>query len=187
MGDLYFHLLTDLTWFDIDDLLIGFSPDAIARRKECEMPRERQMLRADQLRRLRMLGYSYKEIQKITFAITGNYLALSSVGSALHRAGLTEKQDRYHDEVPWRVKPQHAAAYPVRMLRDLGRIRRGGELPEAEYERFRDWVQKVEEAQCVVAYDPDSETGFHYVPAGEGDWPDGIPIRPGIFPISEST
>jgi len=149
------------------------------------MPRERWMLQPDQLRRLRMLGFSYKDIQKITFAMTGRQVALSTVGASLHRAGLTEKQDRYQDEVPWRVKPQHAAAYPVRMLRDLGRIRRGGDMPDDERLRFFSWVRTIEESQHVVAYDPDSDQGFHYVPVSDGDWPDGIPIRPGISRVSD--
>ena len=114
------------------------------------------------------------------YAETGYRVARSTVAAALHRAGLTEKQPRYETELPWRVKSQHAAAYPARMLRNLGRIRQGGLLNPDEMARFTSWMDMIESEQVVVAYDPLSDVGFFYVPANQpGDFPDGTPIRPG--------
>ena len=121
------------------------------------------------------------EIRAIAEVRSGSRLAESTVRAALHRAGLTSPQPRYRKELPWRVKPEHSAEYPARMLRDLGRLRARADMPESERDRLLKWVRRIEEAQCVVAYNPDF--GFFYVEATEGDWPDGTPIRPGTTAV----
>jgi hypothetical protein len=126
-------------------------------------------------------GLTHEQVTQRVYETTGQKVARSTVAAALHRAGLTKKQARYDRELPWRVKPQHAAAYPARMLRDLGRIRQGGSLPEDEQARFQSWLAMIEDEQVVVAYDPDSVPGFFYVKADQaGDFPEGTPIRPGL-------
>ena len=95
-----------------------------------------------------------------------------------------EVLERAAAEIPWRVKPQHAASYPARMLRNLGRIRNNGSLPEGEQARFESWLAMIEQEQVVVAYNP--EVGFFYVPADQPtDFPEGTPIRPGLSKISQ--
>jgi hypothetical protein len=126
-------------------------------------------------------GLTHEQVTQRVYETTGQKVARSTVAAALHRAGLTKKQARYEKELPWRVKPQHAAAYPARMLRDLGRLRQGGSLPEDEQARFQSWLAMIEDEQVVVAYDPDCVPGFFYVKADQpGDFPDGTPIRPGL-------
>jgi hypothetical protein len=126
-------------------------------------------------------GLTHEQVTQRVYEETGQKVARSTVAAALHRAGLTKPQARYEREIPWRVKPQHAASYPARMLRNLGRIRNKGSLPEAEQARFESWLAMIEEEQVVVAYDPDSEVGFFYVPADQPtDFPEGTPIRPGV-------
>lgn len=126
-------------------------------------------------------GLTQADVIQRVYEETGVRVARSTIASALHRAGLTEPQARYKREIPWRVKSKHASAYPARMLRDLGRVRAGGRLPDDEAARFSSWMEMIETEQVVVAYDPDSEPGFFYVPATQrGDFPEGTPIRPGI-------
>ena len=126
-------------------------------------------------------GLTHEQVTQRVYETTGHKVARSTVAAALHRAGLTKKQSRYEKELPWRVKAQHAAAYPARMLRNLGRIRQGGSLPGDELARFHTWIERMESEQVVVCYDPGSDVGFFYQPAGQpGDFPDGTPIRPGI-------
>lgn len=126
-------------------------------------------------------GLTHEQITERVYETTGQKVARSTVAAALHRAGLTTPQNRYEVEIPWRVRSQHAAAYPARMLRDLGRIRAGGSLPDDEMARFAAWMERIETEQVVVAYDPESDVGFFYVPADQPtDFPDGTPIRPGV-------
>lgn len=144
------------------------------------MPRPRKVPSDEQLGRLLDLGLSHFQIQGVMEVLTGEVVARSSIAAAIHRAGLSDHQQRYRTEVPWRVRESHAARYPVRMLRDLGRVRSGADISDEERERVYKWARKLEEHQLVVAYDPESDCGFHYVPVADGDWPDLTPIRPGI-------
>jgi len=131
-------------------------------------------------------GLTHEQVTQRVYEMTGHKVARSTVAAAMHRAGLTTPQARYEREIPWRVKPQHAAAYPARMLRDLGRIRNGGSLPASEQDRFQSWLAMIESEQVVVAYDPDSDVGFFYVTANQDtDFPDGTPIRPGLSKYSQ--
>lgn len=144
-----------------------------------KLPRQRKVPSDVQLGRLLDLGLSHSQIQEVIEVLTGEVVARSSIAAAIHRAGLSNHQRRHHKEVPWRVRESHAARYPVRKLRDLGRVRLSAEISE-EQERVFKWARKLEEHQLVVAYDPESDRGFHYVPVTDGDWPDLTPIRPGI-------
>lgn len=146
------------------------------------MPAERILPDNATLRRwVQDEGLTHAQVTERVYELTGRRVARSTVAAALHRAGLTQRQARYDREIPWRVKPQHAAAYPARMLRDLGRVRQGGSLPEEEQARFDSWLAMIESEQVVVAYDPDSEPGFFYVPIElDTDFPEGTPIRPGL-------
>lgn len=146
------------------------------------MPRPRQLPDTATLRRWVEEGLTHDEITVRVYEETGQKVARSTVSVALHRAGLTAVGHRYASEIPWQVPTRFAAQYPVRMLRLLGRVRAGDtDIPDAEMRRFDKWRQWVEDENVAVAFN--DEIGFFYVRADQpGDWPDGIPIRPGITP-----
>jgi hypothetical protein len=121
-------------------------------------------------------GWSHADIAAHVEKTTGHKISRSAVSAALSRAGLTKATPRYKKEIPWRVGEAHLTAYPVRMLRLLGRKRSGQPLTEEEEDRLRSWMDQLAEWDAVVAYSPSA--GFLYVAADEvGDWEDGIPIR----------
>jgi lipopolysaccharide export system protein LptC len=122
-------------------------------------------------------GLSIKAITERVYDLTGEKVGSSTVSVALARAGISPSLPRYHEEIPWTVRAEHAMAYQARMLRDLGRRRAGKDLREDEARRLDSWLAKIKANNAVVAYDPDY--GFFYVEADEkGDRPKGIPIRP---------
>jgi hypothetical protein len=116
------------------------------------------------------LGYTHKEIAKATGLPRG------TISSAIQRAGLSQDKMRYSEEIPWRVREEHATHYAARMLRLLGRRRAGIELSQAQGKALDSWLRRLREMHAVVTYEPASEDGFYYV---DGDpLPGGIPIHP---------
>lgn len=115
-------------------------------------------------------------VEKV-YELTGETVTRSGIAAAMVREGLgTRDVPRYRDEIPWRVRSEHLRSYPVRMLRLLGRRNAGGTLRPEETERLDGWLAKLAEEGLVVAYDPDSPSGFLYVDREPGD-PGDVPIR----------
>lgn len=123
-------------------------------------------------------GLTHQQVADRVFQQTGHAVSRSTVSAALHRAGLSANGARYREELPWRVKMEHIAEYPARMLRLLGRRRSGGELSEDENKRLDSWLSQLEAEHAVVGYDPNSKFGFYYIEKDDKtDGKDGIPIR----------
>lgn len=140
------------------------------------MARPRVLPSNDELRHMVEEGWSHADIAAHVEKTTGQKVSRSAVSAALSRAGLTKATPRYRDEIPWRVSEAHLTEYPVRMLRLLGRKRRGLDMTEEETDRLTSWMEQLADWDAVVAYSP--TVGFLYVAADEvGDWEDGIPIR----------
>lgn len=123
----------------------------------------------DQLMRWVEAGYTHEQITDLIYTETGHRVSRSTVSVALHRAGKTTPQDRFDEELPWTVRAPHLARYPARMLRALARRRRDLPLSESEGNKLDRWVAKLSEHNIVVAYDPDSDAGFFYVPVRGDD------------------
>lgn len=128
-------------------------------------------------------GLSHDAITQRVYEETGHRVSKSAVAVALHRAGMTAPMQRYEQEVPWRVATPHLNEYPVRMLRALGRTRRGLPLPEGERVRYERWIEWLEREGAAVAYDP--QAGFFYVRQPKAEWPDGLPVVPGYSTMPE--
>ena len=121
-------------------------------------------------------GWTHADIAAHVEKTTGHKISRSAVSAALSRAGLTKPTPRYKKEIPWRVKEEHLADYPARMLRLLGRVRTGQELSPDDRTRLDAWMGQLSDWDAVVGYCP--AVGFLYVEADEiGDWDDGIPVR----------
>jgi hypothetical protein len=90
----------------------------------------------------------------------------------------TKEGHRFFETVPWRVQPVHAAEYPVRMLRLLGRRRAGIPLDDDSSARLDSWLAMLERERVVVAYAPEGKDGFLYVDERFRGGPNpNVPIR----------
>lgn len=129
---------------------------------------------ASRLRQLVAQGMTHQQIADLITRETGHPVGRSTVSAALHRAGEAQLAKRYPDEIPWRVREEHQSHYAARMLRLLGR-RRKGIVNSAEMDaRLDSWLGQLADAGAVVTYVPDTEDGFFYV-KGAPDT-EGIPV-----------
>lgn len=119
-------------------------------------------------------GLTHEQIVEKVYEATGVRLQRTTISSAIVRAGLAEQQ-KYEDEIPWRVKTEHQRDYPVKMLRCLARRRAGKSLTEDENYRLDSWLARMERDGTVVVYD--SDVGFAYAARADGD-PMEIPVHP---------
>lgn len=132
------------------------------------MPTPRLIPDRTELRRLVREGKTHSDIAEIVYERTGQRVTRGAVSAAISRAGLSTPAHRYSDHLPWRVKIEHSKHYAARMLRLLGRRDNGEELSEGDNARLDAWVAKVEAERVVIAYAPDTEEGFFYVPRPRG-------------------
>ena len=119
-------------------------------------------------------GLTHEQIAEKVYEATGGRLQRTTISSAIVRAGLAEQQ-KYEDEIPWRVKTEHQRDYPVKMLRCLARRRAGKSLTEDENYRLDSWLARMDRDGTVVVYD--SEVVFAYAARADGD-PIEIPVHP---------
>jgi hypothetical protein len=119
-------------------------------------------------------GLTHKQIAELVSRETGYPIQRSTVSAALHRAGASHPAKKYPEEIPWTVREEHQTHYAARMLRMLGRRRRGISNSEEANQRLDSWLRNLEEQGVVVTYVPDTEDGFFYV-EGKPD-ENGIPI-----------
>ena len=130
---------------------------------------------------MRDQGMTHQQIADEVSRKTGHKIARSTVSVALARAGESDHRRRFRDTIPWQVPTRFQAEYPLRMLRLLGRQRRGMPMSEDEQVRLDSWLAKRVSEDTVVVFCPDvpaGEPGFHYVTAAARDHDDeGLPIR----------
>jgi hypothetical protein len=106
---------------------------------------------------------THQQIADWVYRETGHKVARSTVSAALSRMGETDRV-RYDDVIPWRVRLPHTNHYALMMLRYYARRKHGLELTQDQSERLDSWLSKLKDMGGVVAYYPDSEDGFYYVP-----------------------
>ncbi len=62
------------------------------------------------------------------------------------------------------MRQVHARSlYPAQMLRALSNRRQGIAIPELTSDRLDTWLQRLEEDDMVVHYEPDLKEGWFYV------------------------
>lgn len=140
------------------------------------MARPQILPNADKLLQMVQAGMTHAEIADAVSKDTGYPVSRAAVSVALSRAGLTEEKRRYAEEIPWRLHGKDLKHYAIRMLRLLGKRRAGEELTPDENVRLTNWMDKLAEADAVVAYCADSVPRIIYVPREDTD-PKDIPIR----------
>lgn len=106
---------------------------------------------------------THQQIADWVYRETGHKVARSTVSAALSRMGETDRV-RYDDVIPWRVRVAHTNHYALMMLRYYARRKHELEITTDQSERLDSWLAKLKDMNAVVAYVPDSEDGFYYVP-----------------------
>lgn len=90
--------------------------------------------------------------------------SVSGVSEYRRRHGLSRRQARDRDLIPWDVRPEHDNRYILAMLRTEASIREGFEPSQAYVRRLENWRERLEEGDLVVHYDPDTDEGFFLIP-----------------------
>lgn len=119
-------------------------------------------------------GMTHQQIAEQVTRETGYRVSRSTVSAALHRAGASSPAKKYPEVMPWTVHEEHQVHYAARMLRLLGRRRRGIQNSAEADARLNSWLDQLEANGAVVTYVPDTEDGFFYV-QGE-PYMEGVPV-----------
>ncbi|MFB7185234.1 hypothetical protein ACFCZT_07920 [Streptomyces sp. NPDC056230] len=128
------------------------------------MPAARILPTSDVLRKHREAGWSYQRI-------ADHYgVSKGAVYLQLRDAGLAKARPSYKHLIPWTVRQEHAHAFPVLMLRTLGKRDAGGDVPEVKLGMLNRWLDEIKAADVVVCYKRDmppnpaspSTGGFYY-------------------------
>lgn len=124
-------------------------------------------------------GLSHQECADRVYELTGRRVGRSAISVAVHRYGLSKPGHRYPDYTPWHTRGEHVRAYPLRMLRLMGRRdTRGAEkLSPADASALEGWLRRIEAENVIVGYDPNDEQGVHYIPAKFRDHDGPAPVR----------
>ena len=128
------------------------------------MPAPRYIPSLSVLLRWREEGLTHQEMADRVYAREGVRVTRSAVSAALSRAGETHRI-RYDDVIPWeRIRIEHNQEYPLTMLRLLARKERGLDMSDDQAHRLDRWLERMDEEDAVVHYEPRSKDGFYYVP-----------------------
>lgn len=106
---------------------------------------------------------THKEIAEAISRETGYPVSRSTVSAALHRAGAASAAKKYPEELPWTIHEEHQTHYAARMLRLLGRRRKGIRNSAESDARLDSWLATLRESGAVVTYVPDTDEGFFYI------------------------
>lgn len=135
--------------------------------------------------RLRDQGMTHEAIADWVYETTGQRVTRTAISAAFQRHGLSKEGHRYKEAIPWRVKVLHAKAYPVRMLRLMGRQADGQPLNDVEQSALERWLESMEENNTIVGYDSDSDLGFYYIDRKYKDNKSPYPVRRKEINVSE--
>lgn len=127
-----------------------------------------------ELRRLVESGLTHQQIADRVSRDSGYPVSRSTISAALHRSGDSKPAKKYPDEIPWVVKEEHQNHYAARMLRLLGRRRKGIANSMEQEQRLDSWLAQLRRDGTVVVYVPDTFDGFFYI-EGTPDNPE-VPI-----------
>lgn len=130
----------------------------------------RPSLIPDQLtRRLLDEGLGPKEIANVLREQHHIDVTPEAVSMWRLRRGLDPRRPRYEELIPWRVAVSHANLHAVKMLRLEARRRHGDPITGRQAQQLESFLGRLAELNAVVAYNRDTEQGFHLVPRESGD------------------
>lgn len=129
------------------------------------MPAVKRLPADDKLRRLRLQGWTQKEVAE-------NYgVSESAVWKALQRAGYNDPVPTYRDLIPWKIAEEHKATAIMERFRSIVKQKKGAPLRSDEEYHLTKWLRELEANDLVVNYHPDAppnsastKGGFYYVP-----------------------
>lgn len=127
---------------------------------------------ATQMRRYVEAGLNQTQIVERYEEETGIRCSRSAIGMAMARYDLKspKPRPRFDDLLPWVISNEdHRMKRDARMLRLEGRRRRGIAMSDKELRLLTTWLGDLKDADAVVAYNPNSEPGFFWVPKREGE------------------
>jgi hypothetical protein len=125
-------------------------------------------------------GMTHGEIAEYLTSTLHTQVTRSAVSVALSRAGRVKRRgEDKATPAEWTVLPEHANKVDLHMLRVNKRLRDGKAVRDVDVERHRHWLQRLEEADAVVHYEPRSRAGFWWVPRRHGI-DEGLVREPGL-------
>ena len=129
------------------------------------MPARRKLPSDSTMKKWLEDGLDHEQIRLRSEEETGEEITLSSVSSALSRAGLTYRV-RYSTYIPWkRISTDHNHSYQLSMLRLASRLERDLPVRKVDEKRLENWIEQLKADGVVVHYEYDSPEGFYYVKA----------------------
>lgn len=120
---------------------------------------------ATQLRMYLAKGLNQRQVVEAWEKDSGIRVSRSTIGMAMKRFGFDSPnpRPRYEDMLPWTVRKEHTMVWDARMLRLESKRRRGEPLTEKEKRVLTQWRTRLEEANAVVVYEPETEEGFFWM------------------------
>jgi hypothetical protein len=109
-------------------------------------------------------GKTYPWIVKAYREKYGVDTSVSMWSSWSRRRGFPQRVVRNKDLIPWNIKAEHANKYLLVMLRAEARRRAGIESTTHNAVAGASFVNRLEQENLVVAYDPCTEEGFYLTP-----------------------
>ncbi|EYR62242.1 hypothetical protein N866_10390 [Actinotalea ferrariae CF5-4] len=113
-------------------------------------------------------GWTYRQMADEYLRKYQLTMSLSTFSNFVTRRGLARRIARDDALIPWHVREEHRWAYPLVLLRMEARRRAGAELRPLDAKRLASFLERLAGQDLVVAYDPESEDGFSYVPRRQG-------------------
>lgn len=126
-----------------------------------------------QMRRYLAKNLTQQQIVDAWEEDSGVRVSRAAIAMAISRYDLqsSNARPRYEDTLPWKIKTEHQNDHNARMLRLLGRRRRGMALTEQEKRWLSAYLRTITERRVVVTYVPELEEGFVWVERNEFDDP----------------
>jgi len=107
-------------------------------------------------------GLTHREIQARIKEQDGVEVALGTISAAISRAGLST-MNRCTGLIPRLIREEQEGAYPLVMLRLLGRRQQDEGLTQDQNKRLDSWMARLDSEDACVAYRHDTADGWVYV------------------------
>lgn len=114
-------------------------------------------------------GRTDREMAELWFQQSGELVTPQAINKKVRTFDLRERVESYDDLIPWTVKAEHAGHYLHKLLYAEGHVRRGKPITERWSTSLKNFKDRLQREDAVVAYLPDSPDGFYLVKRRSGD------------------